>query len=85
MALFAAAWVTLSVSQVGYAQRSVAEIRAAIVAGVDHLIAAQQPDGSWKEPNVQHGGAGYDVGRTALAVLRGRPKRVDPSSLWRTV
>ena len=55
--------------QLTHADRSVDDIRAAIEAGVQHLIAMQQEDGSWKRPEDQHGGAGYDVGRTALATL----------------
>jgi hypothetical protein len=45
------------------------QIREALNAGVEHLIDQQQPDGSWKLPDVAHGGDGYDVGRTALATL----------------
>jgi hypothetical protein len=51
------------------AEKSVEEIRAAIEQGVEHLLALQQEDGSWKEPDVAHGGTGYNVGRTALATL----------------
>jgi len=61
--------VSMLVGGRAHAEKSVAEIRAAIEAGVQHLIAMQQPDGSWKEPDRAHGGAGYDVGRTALATL----------------
>ncbi|HUW56347.1 MAG TPA: DUF4159 domain-containing protein [Planctomycetota bacterium] len=61
--------VVMTLQQPVLADKSVDEIRAAIEAGVEHLIAMQQEDGSWKEPDVQHGGAGYDVGRTALATL----------------
>jgi len=50
-------------------EKSVEEIRAAIEQGVQHLMAQQQEDGSWKEPDVAHGGTGYNVGRTALATL----------------
>ncbi len=58
-----------SATQVLAAPPTPEEIRAAIEAGVDKLIEMQQEDGSWKEPDVAHGGGGYDVGRSALATL----------------
>lgn len=62
--------VSLAVFQCSaYGEKSVEEIRAAIEAGVQHLMAMQQEDGSWKEPDVAHGGSGYNVGRSALATL----------------
>ncbi len=61
--------LVIGVSPTLYAVKTPEEIRAAIEAGVGHLIDLQQEDGSWKEPDVTHGGTGYDVGRTALATL----------------
>lgn len=53
------------------------EIQDAIDEGCKRLVALQNADGSWKDP-AQHGGAGYDIGRTALATLalqHGNPKK----------
>ena len=48
---------------------SAEETEKAVNVAVDRLLAAQQGDGSWKEPDELHGGTGYDVGRTALVAL----------------
>ena len=45
------------------------EVKGAIDKAVGHLVSLQQEDGSWKRPDGAPGGAGYDVGRTALVTL----------------